>query len=88
MQVWAERWHQLVEAHQARTAEETPREFLARIHADFLARAPVREVVERFVEMSPVVFDLAVWRVRLSCGHEQSCTDKPAIRCVHCWEEM
>ena len=84
VQSWGDRWDVLVAEHAEVHREPTPREVLAQRHADFLARAPVRDVVERFLEEGDE-WERSVVRVRLSCGHTQFDTKLTRIRCSWCW---
>jgi hypothetical protein len=87
LEPWADRFTQVVAEQAAQQPVETPRQQLAREYADFLLRAPVREVVEHFLEAAQV-WEHSSPRVRLSCGHTQFHTDRPRIRCASCWREL
>lgn len=84
VQSWGERWDVIVAEHAQAVGDETPREALARRHQDFLVRAPIREVMERFLEERDT-WEQSVVRVLLSCGHTQFDTRLLRIRCSWCW---
>lgn len=84
VQSWGDRWDVLVAEHSEVHGEATPRELLALRHADFLARAPIREVVGRFLEEGDE-WEQSVVRVELACGHTQFNTKLTRIRCSWCW---
>ena len=94
-QPWAERWIRMIAEHAQTHPTETPREALAREHARFEARAPVREVVEHFEVADPVCESWPPWwpwwmvaRTRLSCGHVRAGTDAERVRCTACYAAL